>query len=324
MIREYLRMRRTLFLLWAAAGVTSLASAAAYGAGMEAAQYGLLMLTFLLALFCAADFLRFRARARRLDEVLRNLSEARHSLPEAVGPIEARYHALADGLYALLAAQKEALETGDAEQLEYYTLWVHQIKTPIAAMRLAMQSGARPELLEAELFKVERYVEMALQNVKLGSLAGDLVIREEPLEPIVRECVRKYAPLFIAKHLSVQMEQLERTVTTDSKWLAFILEQLLSNAVKYTHAGGVRIACEGEWLVVEDTGVGIRAEDLQRVFEKGYTGHNGRMDKRASGLGLYMASRAARALGIRLRAESEPGQGTRMLLRFPVRNGDIQ
>lgn len=112
MIREYLRMRRTLFLLWAAAGVTSLASAAAYGAGMEAAQYGLLMLTFLLALFCAADFLRFRARARRLDEVLRNLSEARHSLPEAVGPIEARYHALADGLYALLAAQKEALETG--------------------------------------------------------------------------------------------------------------------------------------------------------------------------------------------------------------------
>ena len=153
---------------------------------------------------------------------------------------------------------------------------------------------------------------MALQNVKLGSLAGDLVIREEPLEPIVRECVRKYAPLFIAKHLSVQMEQLERTVTTDSKWLAFILEQLLSNAVKYTHAGGVRIACEGEWLVVEDTGVGIRAEDLQRVFEKGYTGHNGRMDKKATGIGLYLTRRVLTMLGHSIHIDARPGGGTRV------------
>ena len=317
MSRGYLRHRRALLALYALVVIIFPAVQALYREPMEPVWYGLLVLTFLLVLFFAVDYARYRSRARALDAVLENLSEAAHALPEAVGPIEARYRALAQALYALLDGQKESLLRRHGDQIDYYTLWMHQIKTPIAAMRLALAGGARPEVLEAELFKVERYVEMALQFVKMSDLSGDLVIEECPLAKVISGCVRKYAPLFIGKRLKVDIEDVDMTVTTDSKWLAFILEQLLSNAVKYTDKGGVRIYGEGQALVVEDTGVGIRPEDLARIFQKGYTGFNGRMDQRASGLGLYMTKRVADQLGIRIYPESTPGKGTRMTLVFP-------
>lgn len=328
MIRAYLRHRRAVLALYILAAITYPAIQALHGLPLEAPLYGLLVITFVLLVACCVDFFRFATRAHALDAVIENLSDAAQALPEAIGPVEARYHTLVEALYQLQAAQAEALARGYGEQLDYYTMWVHQIKTPIAAMRLSLQGGGNPALLEAELLKVERYVEMALQFIRLENIAADLVIEECAIAPLVNTCVKRYAPLFIGKRLRVEIEATDFAVVTDSKWLAFIVEQLLSNAIKYTDKGHVRISGGGteaaRTLTIEDTGSGIRPEDLPRVFSKGYTGTSGRIDRRASGLGLYMAGRVATQLGIRIYPESTPGKGTRMTLVFPRRDANLQ
>lgn len=185
---------------------------------------------------------------------------------------------------------------------------------------LRQDTSTQAEVLRQELFKIQRYVELALQYNKLQDLASDLVITPCDLAAILRECVKKYALLFIHQGLSVEIGPLAETVVSDKKWLSFLLEQIISNGAKYTHTGGMRIYMEGERLVLEDTGIGIRPEDLPRIFERGYTGYNGRLDSRASGIGLYMAKRVADALGIALAVESQLDQGTRVFLRFPDRD----
>ena len=154
--------------------------------------------------------------------------------------------------------------------------------------------------------------------MKLGDIASDLVIEHCDLNEIAHQAVKKYSLLFVYNKLSIQIEPLARDIPSDAMWLGFILGQLLSNSVKYTRTGGVRIYMEDSALVVADTGIGIRKEDLPRIFEKGYTGYNGRMDTRASGIGLYLAKRAADALGISIAVFSELGKGTRVSLRFPI------
>ena len=186
-------------------------------------------------------------------------------------------------------------------------------------MRLVLRENDSAEalVLRQELFKVERYAELALQYVKLREIANDLVIERCDLGRIVRESVKKYGLLFVYKGLSVEIAPLAGSVVSDAKWLGFILEQLLSNAVKYTNEGGVKVCMESGCLVIEDSGIGIRPEDLPRIFEKGYTGYNGRVDTRASGVGLYLTRQVADALAIRIDVRSQLGHGTRVALSFP-------
>jgi signal transduction histidine kinase len=240
-------------------------------------------------------------------------------MPQAENVIEEKYQTLIETLYQLLKDNILGIENVHSEQIEYYTMWVHQIKTPISAMRLALQSRktADTNIIDQELFKIEQYVEMALQYIKIEQLSSDLVIREYSLKDIVYASVKKYATLFIYKKLSIDMGDFNVTVVTDSKWLSFILEQLLSNAIKYTNLGGVRIYLKQEALVIEDTGIGIRAEDMARIFEKGYTGYNGRLDKKASGIGLYLVKKVADSLSIKVAVSSNTGVGTRVVLTFP-------
>lgn len=207
---------------------------------------------------------------------------------------------------------------------DYFTLWAHQIKTPIAAMRLLLQQelsepeeyyGQRREA-EAELFKIEQYVEMVLQYLRLNSSINDFVLKEYSLDSMVRQAVHKYAPMFIRKGLALQYEPFGGKAVTDEKWMVFVLEQILSNAIKYTSSGKVSIYLENGCLVVEDTGIGILAEDLPRVFDKGYTGYNGRSDKKASGIGLYLVKEILGRLGHKIMLDSEPGKGTRVKILF--------
>ena len=156
-----------------------------------------------------------------------------------------------------------------------------------------------------------QYADMALNYLRLDGSVTDLVIRPCPLDDLIRRSVRKYAPQFVAKRLSLTYEGTQAQVLTDEKWLSFILEQLLDNAVKYTAAGGVTITVTKEKVLrIADTGMGIAAEDLPRIFEKGFTGYNGRTDKSATGLGLYLCRRAADMLHHRLWARSEVGKGS--------------
>lgn len=206
-----------------------------------------------------------------------------------------------------------------SEMIDYYTLWVHQIKTPISAMTLLLQSqdwGDSAEL-EDELFKIEQYVEMVLSYLRLDSGTNDLLIKEYDLDKIVREAVHKYAGQFVRKKIRLQYEPLAQTALTDEKWLRFVVEQLLSNALKYTRAGQISIYMEKGarcTLVIADTGMGITTDDLPRVFEKGYTGYNGRRDKKSTGIGLYLCRRILTRLSHTIRIESAPGQGSRVLI----------
>ncbi len=199
-----------------------------------------------------------------------------------------------------------------SDMVDYYTMWVHQIKTPIASMHLILQKedSENSRRLRAELFRVEQYVRMVLCFLRLDSDFTDYVIKEYKVDNIVRSAVRSLAPQFIMKRLALEYEQTDVVALTDEKWLGFVVEQVLSNAVKYTSAGSISIKCDEDRLVISDTGIGIAAEDLPRIFDKGYTGFNGRADRKASGIGLYLCRRICDKLGHSIRAESVAGQGT--------------
>ena len=210
------------------------------------------------------------------------------------------------------------------DMVEYYTTWAHQIKTPIAAMRLNLQSEdtETARRLSGDLNRIEEYVEMVLTYLRLDSDDTDYLIREYDLDEIIKPAVRKFAREFILKKLSLDYAPTGYTVLTDEKWLSFVIDQIISNAVKYTSEGGVKIYMdETGVLCIRDTGIGICAEDLPRIFENGYTGFNGREDKRASGIGLYLCKRIADNLGHGISVESGPGEGT--TVRLDLRKHDL-
>ena len=199
--------------------------------------------------------------------------------------------------------------------MDYYTLWTHQIKTPIAAMRLLLQEEeTHTGELEQELFKIEQYADMALQYQRLESLSSDWQLESCSLDGILRQALKKMATPFIRRRISLEFDGTGATVLTDEKWLTFVVEQLLSNALKYTPPGGrITLYLEADkTLVVEDNGIGIRAEDIPRIFERGFTGFNGRMDKKSTGIGLYLCRRILSRLSHTIAIESRPGEGTRV------------
>jgi hypothetical protein len=254
------------------------------------------------------DFIMFRSRHEKL------VSE---ELPAPKDQIEEDYQLIINKLQEeSKMAQLKASEDYN-NMIEYYTVWAHQIKTPIAAMRLNLQSEDTESArrLMGDLARIEAYVEMVLTFIRLDSDSTDYLIKEYDLDEIIRPAIRKYSKEFILKKLKLEYEPVDYKVLTDSKWLSFIIEQVISNSVKYTSEGYVKIYMSSPCvLCIEDSGIGIREEDLPRIFENGYTGFNGREDKRASGIGLYLCKRIADNLGHKISAESKQREGTRIYL----------
>ena len=319
---DYLASRRATLLLYVLSMSTVLLLGYLAQQDMVYVRYTCVIISFIFVCVLLGDGARYRRTRRRMEQMHMRTELLPRELPEPLDGLGRDY----DALIRALKQENDHLTSESIrqqeEQKEYYTLWVHQIKTPISAMRLLLdkQSDEEAKLLKQELFKVDQYADLALKFVKLSDIASDLVIERCDLNEIARAAVKKYSLLFVYSKLTVSIDPLSRDIPCDRMWLEFILCQLLSNSVKYTHTGGVRIYMEQNALVVEDTGIGIRKEDLPRIFEKGYTGYNGRMDTRASGIGLYLVKRAATALGISVEVASELGKGTRVTLRFPMLN----
>lgn len=289
---------------------------------VASALYAALLCLVLWAVVGAVGLWRYARKHRQLEQLASFDAQGMEHLPDPQGLIERDYTALLRVLREENLHLASAAEGERTELCEYYTLWAHQIKTPIAAMRLLLDDEGVPDAaaLRGELFRIERYVGMALGYARLEG--SDLVLAEYSIEKLARAAVRSHAPMFIAKHLTAEVDVPETmTALTDVKWLGFVLEQLISNAVKYTPQGGVRIYASGDELIVEDTGIGIRPEDVPRVCEKGFTGYNGRSDRKSTGIGLYLCRRTCDMLGHAMRIESEPGVGTKVILslgREPV------
>ena len=307
--------------IWAVlSGAVFAAVFALYGIRMEAAWYPILITALFGVIMLAAGFVRYDKRRRNMERILSSdgiFPDAADILPKAESLEEEDYHELLGKMEAAFRKKKGEWDASRRDMDDYYATWVHQIKAPIAVMKVMLQQEDTPENreLSAELFRVEQYAEMALCYVRLGEGASDLVIQEYDLDTIIRKAVRKYAGQFIRRRIRLVYEGTAVRVITDEKWLSFIIEQLLSNAVKYTSEGSVTIAVEdGKKLSVTDTGIGISPEDMPRIFEKGYTGDNGRLDKKSTGIGLYLCRKAAEKLGHVLTAESEPGKGSRFTI----------
>lgn len=318
-VLRHLWDRRWALLLFAAmAGVFALVIAL-YNLPLTAVAYAALLSCAIGAGALAADTLRALRRHRQLEALRHSLPLSPEGLPQPADRVERDYQQLLTLLHQ--QRQQLALEaTRAAADLEdYYTLWAHQIKVPLSALDLLVQTGSRDrQALSAELLRLEQYVEMALGYVRLESPGGDYVLRRAPLDSIVRRAVRRMARLFILKGVALEYEGCEAEVLTDEKWLGFVLEQLLSNAVKYTPAqGSVTISCEEGRLLVRDTGIGIAAEDLPRIGEKGFTGYNGRQEERSTGLGLYLCRRILSRLSHQMTITSALGEGTCVSITFP-------
>ncbi len=284
-----------------------------YDLETEAVLYAASLCLLAALVIVGGRFYRYTREHRQRLRALQNIRLEFDSLPENRNPVEQDYRRMLRELGHIYESCVTDMETKRQETMDYYTAWVHQIKTPIAVMRMQLQGEDTPEhqALLAELFRIEQYVEMVLCYMRLNSDSSDLVIGQYDLDKIIRRAVHKYASQFVQKRLRLVYEPVQAEVLTDEKWLQFVIEQLLSNAIKYTARGAVTITVtEDKVLQIADTGMGIAKEDLPRIFEKGFTGYNGRMDRKSTGLGLYLCRRAADRISAAVSVQSAPGEGS--------------
>lgn len=280
--------------------------------------YAVIIITFLGTCYLVYDFLKYSTKYTSLLEAGRNIEEMARMLPKADGLIEAEYQKSIEALSAEWISLQSRTAVRETEMAEYYLMWAHQIKTPIAAMKLLLQEGGSFALME-ELFKTEQYVEMVLHYLRMESISADMVLKEYELQDLVKQAVKKYSVLFINNKIRLNLEEFTCTVITDEKWLSIVIEQILSNAIKYTRYGGITIYLDKnspKTLTIEDSGIGIRTEDLPRIFEKGFTGYNGRMDKKSTGIGLYLCKQIADRLAHGILVSSEPEKGTKVSINL--------
>lgn len=310
---EYFREQRFYLLLSALCVAAFVFTFYFFKLNLAAVWYPALLSGVFMLVFFWFGFLGFYRKHVTLSMLKKGEEPVVDNLPEGKTLIELDYQELLAQSEEERRREATQFQGARIELADYYAAWMHQIKTPISAMQLLLQgedTQLNGELL-GELFRVEQYVEMALCYIRLGEGASDLVIRERELDEIIRKAVRKYAGQFVRKRIKLVYEGTEKRILTDEKWFSFILEQILSNAVKYTSKGSVEISVGvDDCLRITDSGIGIAPEDLPRIFEKGFTGYNGRLNKKSTGIGLYLVRTAAKKLSHEITVKSEPGQGT--------------
>lgn len=293
-----------------------------YGYQLDAVAYCMILCLFFGAIYTGVGFYFYQKRVSQLKDQEQNLLLELGFMPRPKDEVEKEYQKMIQLLFdkkIRLESDRASMET---EMTDYYTLWAHQIKTPIAALGLLLQANECEQEekveLEEQLFKIEQYVDMVLQYIRTESTTTDFVIKKHSLDDLLRTGIRKYARLFIRKKIQLDYQPMNGSVITDEKWMSFVIEQILSNALKYTPEGGkIRIyQDQAAWttIVIEDNGIGIAKEDLPRVFDKGYTGYNGRSDKKSTGVGLYLCRQVMKKLGHDIRIESDSHKGTRVFL----------
>lgn len=286
---------------------------ALYGFPLEAVLYPTVLCAgfFLVrVIICSISQHKKHINLQRLTMLPDNLIDELNKYDEQ---IDTDYREIITELINRNAASASASAAKLSDIEEYYTTWLHQIKTPIAAMKLTLQNEdtAIARKLSDNLFRIEQYAEMAMCYLRLGSDSTDYLFKEHNLDQIVKDSIKRFAGQFIGKGVKLKYSESGKTVITDEKWLGFVIDQVISNAIKYTTSGYVSIYTESPLtLCIADTGCGIAPDDLPRIFERGYTGYNGRADKRASGLGLYLCKTICDRLGHTITAESNPGNGT--------------
>lgn len=299
--------------------------------------YGLALCAFVTAVVVFTGYGRHWESLCKLEQMRENITVLSNEMKAPEYLYEEQYQDCIRALAQEKDRLRNEMRNRQQDRSAYYSMWVHQIKTPIAALKLLIDEDLetcfetadeteendtrvrKEQQKQQELFRIEQYADMALQYTRLGAESNDFVLERVVLDKVIKRSVRKYAKQFIHKRLRLCYEPQEIAAVTDRKWLGFVLDQLLSNAVKYTREGSVtvRVFCAVEdaqsvHIIIEDTGIGIRAEDLPRVCEMGYTGYNGHADRYSTGIGLYLCKAILDKLGHMLLVASEEGTGTQV------------
>lgn len=324
---SYVKQRRRTVVIFSLFGLIFMCSFFLYHLPIKAVLYPFALCFLFAMIYLWRDYHQVYLRHVRLQELMKYQAEQIESLPNCRTAIEEDYNQLVNQLKMQERTMQEEAKLRYSDMMEYYTTWVHQIKTPIASMRLTLQNedSELSRKLAEDLFRIEQYVEMVLCYLRLDEGTTDYVIQEYQLDNIVRQAIRKYAGQFIRRGLRLDYEPFAAKIITDEKWLLFVVEQVLSNALKYTFSGTITIGLiEPKTIYIKDTGIGIAPEDLPRVFDKGYTGYNGRSDKRASGIGLYLCRRICKRLGHKISIQSKVGEGTTVLINLDQKKLEVE
>ena len=329
-IFSFLKIRKVLIIIFTGIVVIFGILFYLYDIPFDAIIYGC-ELSFVWCAVCLfIDFYKYYKRHKLLHINREQFFDDAEQLPEHMDIIEYDYQELAKELYQAKQELISKNRIAKKELLDYYGMWVHQIKTPIAALDILLQNteqmlyqlDEKEMMLEAisvsdmkmELFKIEQYVEMALNYLQVEDISSDLVFKKHELDDMVRQVIRKYAKIFISKKIKIDFKPTKACIVTDEKWFIFVLEQIISNALKYIKKGQIFIYMKEKSLVIKDTGIGIPAEDLPRIFEKGFTGYNGRENKKSTGIGLYLCKNIMDKLQWNITVDSEVGSGTKIYL----------
>ncbi len=309
----YIIQRRKVILAFLFFSLIYAVSFFMYHLPLEAVAYPSMLCVLLGLGFILSDFFFVKRKHNRLLKIKSVIDSEILFMPETNSVEENDYQNIIQELQRQAAASEAAAAERYKNVIEYYTVWVHQIKMPITSMKLSLENEdtSFSKKLSLDLFRIEQYVDMVLVFLRLDSGSGDYIFKEYKLDDIIQQSIVKFSSEFIARKIYPKYTPTSDTVITDDKWLSFVIEQVLSNALKYTHKGEIKIYTEQpKILCIEDTGIGISPSDLPRIFEKGYTGYNGRIDKHASGIGLYLCKRICNNLGAKISITSELDIGT--------------
>lgn len=227
----------------------------------------------------------------------------------------------------LLIENRQLKNTIDIERKdleEYFLLWVHQIKTPITVSDLIVQKEKNPYTcqLKEQMFYIREYTNMAINYMKLKDRQADMDIAEVEIDKLLKTLLRKYSGLFIDKNISLDYQPIDTKIITDAKWATILIEQILANALKYTNSGKITLSFDRDKnaLKVKDTGIGIKSEDINKIFDRGYSGFNGRINEKSSGIGLYLVKKIAILLNIKIEVCSTVNVGSEFIICFPKQN----
>lgn len=320
-IQNYVKDRLVTLLLVGITAIIYLSVYFVYNIDMEPVLYATYLIFLILVFYLFYDFYHYYKKHVHLTRIKSNILYS-DDLPKKTSLLDKDYQELIAEVKKITYENDCVSKEQFQEMEDYFTLWVHQIKLPIAAMKLLIETESIPDkkLLKSELFRINQYSDMVLAYLRIKSTDTDYVFKSYDLDELVRQAIRKFSFEFIRKKIRIDFDETNMKVLTDEKWLVFVLEQLLSNTMKYTNEGNVHIYGYDSTLFIEDTGIGIDPSDLPRVFEKSFTGFNGRSDKQASGLGLYLCKSIMNKLSHSIEIESQVNKGTKVILHLEHRD----
>ena len=318
LLNEYLKMKKTSIIGILGVYAILFVFVYLYRIPIEVILYPFILTIVFVLIVLLFDYIKYKEKVNKIIQICNDISSCYSVKINDKNIFDEYYLDIINELLKENRKQVSQIQKKISDINDYFSIWVHQIKTPIASMKLKIDNEQMDLLqLASDLNRIDHYVDLVLSFLKFDEEKIDLYFRKTDVDKIMRESLKKFSNDFIIKKIRLDYKLSKREVLTDEKWLSFVFDQLLSNALKYTDKGTISIYYDGEsCLCIKDSGIGIALADMERLFEKGFTGYNGRQYKKASGIGLYMCKRMCDKLNIAISIESVVNEYTLVKLKF--------